>query len=36
MKDALTKAQSTCDQIIDKFFAEHPDQKEIWQAKAHQ
>jgi len=36
MKDALTKAQTTCDQIIDKFFMEHPDQKEIWEQKAHQ
>jgi len=35
-KDALTKAQTTCDQIIDKFFKEHPDQKEIWEKKAHQ
>ncbi|MFC1804100.1 amidohydrolase family protein [Thermoproteota archaeon] len=34
-KDALTKAQATCDMIIDKFFTEHPDQKKIWQAKAH-
>ncbi len=36
MKEALTRAQTTCDQIIDKFFIEHPDQKEIWQKKAHQ
>lgn len=36
MKDALTKAQTTCDQIIDKFFKEHPDQKTIWEKKAHQ
>jgi 5-methylthioadenosine/S-adenosylhomocysteine deaminase len=36
MKDALTKAQGTCDKIIDKFFDEHPDQKEIWQKMAHQ
>ena len=36
MRDALTNAQVTCDQIIDKFFKEHPDQKEIWEKKAHQ
>ena len=36
MKDALTKAQTTCNEIIDKFFMEHPDQKEIWEKKAHQ
>ncbi len=36
MKDALMKAQMTCNQIIDKFFDEHPDQKKIWQMKAHQ
>jgi 5-methylthioadenosine/S-adenosylhomocysteine deaminase len=36
MKDALTKAQTTCDQIIDKFFAEHPEQEAIWKAKANQ
>jgi 5-methylthioadenosine/S-adenosylhomocysteine deaminase len=36
MKEALTTAQKTCDAIIDKFFEEHPDQKDIWQRKAHQ
>jgi 5-methylthioadenosine/S-adenosylhomocysteine deaminase len=36
MKDALHRAQGTCDQIIDKFFEEHPDQKKIWQIKANQ
>jgi hypothetical protein len=36
MKDALLKAQTTCNQIINKFFEEHPDQKKIWQSKAHQ
>ena len=36
MQDALLKAQVTCNQIIDKFFKEHPDQKKIWQSKAHQ
>ena len=36
MKDALTKAQTTCKQIIDKFFMEHPDQKAVWEKKAHQ
>jgi 5-methylthioadenosine/S-adenosylhomocysteine deaminase len=36
MKDALHRAQGTCDQIIDKFFEEHPNQKKIWQIKANQ
>jgi len=36
MNEALTMAQKTCDVIIDKFFEEHPDQKEIWQRKANQ
>jgi len=36
MKEALTKAQTTCDQIIDKFFAEHPEQEKIWREKANQ
>ena len=36
MKDALLNAQATCDEIIDKFFEEHLDQKQIWQNKAHQ
>jgi 5-methylthioadenosine/S-adenosylhomocysteine deaminase len=36
MKDELTKAQKTCDQIIDKFFAEHPDQEAIWREKSNQ
>ncbi|MCK4582023.1 amidohydrolase family protein, partial [Candidatus Bathyarchaeota archaeon] len=34
IKDALIKAQKTCDQIIDKFFDEHPDQKKIWEQKS--
>ena len=34
MRDALLKAQTTCDQIIDRFFQEHPDQRKIWQQKA--
>jgi len=34
MKDALLKAQGTCDQIIDRFFEEHPDQKKIWEEKS--
>ncbi len=29
----LASAQSTCDAIIDKFFEEHPDQRQIWQSK---
>ncbi|MCW4049441.1 MAG: amidohydrolase family protein [Candidatus Bathyarchaeota archaeon] len=28
---ALLDAQKTCDQIIDKFFDEHPDQKKVWE-----
>ena len=35
MEEALNQAQGTCNQIIDKFFEEHPDQKEIWEKKAH-
>ncbi len=34
IKDALIKAQKTCDQIIDKFFDEHSDQKKIWEQKS--
>jgi len=34
MRDALLKAQGTCDQIIDRFFEEHPDQKKIWEEKS--
>lgn len=36
MNEALTKAQATCDKIIDKFFEEHPDQEKIWREKANQ
>ena len=36
VKDALLKAQRTCDQIIDRFFEEHPDQKKIWEEKSKQ
>jgi 5-methylthioadenosine/S-adenosylhomocysteine deaminase len=36
MRQVLTNAQVTCDQIIDKFFEEHPVQKNIWQNKTHQ
>ena len=35
MKESLKRAQTTCDDIIDKFFQEHPDQEKIWKAKAH-
>ena len=35
IEEALNQAQGTCNQIIDKFFEEHPDQKEIWEKKAH-
>jgi 5-methylthioadenosine/S-adenosylhomocysteine deaminase len=31
---ALLGAQATCDQIIDRFFQEHPDQRRIWEQKA--
>ena len=34
MDAALLSAQSTCNEIIDKFFLEHPDQKSIWETKA--
>ena len=31
---ALLEAQATCDDIIDRFFTEHPDQKRVWAEKA--
>jgi 5-methylthioadenosine/S-adenosylhomocysteine deaminase len=34
MGDALISAQKTCDDIIDRFFDEHPDQKKIWEQKS--
>jgi 5-methylthioadenosine/S-adenosylhomocysteine deaminase len=36
MKKALMEAQTTCIQIIEKFFDEHPEQRKIWQEKANQ
>ena len=33
---ALSEAQKTCNEIIDKFFEEHPEQKRIWEEKAKQ
>jgi cytosine/adenosine deaminase-related metal-dependent hydrolase len=36
LNKALSKAQKTCDEIINKFFAEHPEQKKIWKEKAKQ
>jgi 5-methylthioadenosine/S-adenosylhomocysteine deaminase len=36
MKEALLAAQGTCDDIINKFFEEHPDQGKLWKAKANQ
>jgi len=36
MKEVLLAAQGTCDEIIDKFFEEHPDQGKLWKAKANQ
>lgn len=36
MEEALLQAQGTCDEIIDKFFDEHPDQRDIWKRMAHQ
>ncbi|RLC68550.1 MAG: hypothetical protein DRH97_02800, partial [Chloroflexi bacterium] len=36
MAEALVAAQGTCDEIIDKFFQEHPDQEKLWKAKANQ
>ena len=35
IQEALKTAQLTCDGIINKFFEEHPDQKEIWQKMAN-
>jgi len=35
IRDALIEAKTTCDQIIDKFFDERPDQKAIWKNMAH-
>ena len=34
MKAALLSAQNTCDEIIDMFFDEHPDQRDAWETKA--
>jgi 5-methylthioadenosine/S-adenosylhomocysteine deaminase len=34
VKGALLSAQTTCDEIIDRFFDEHPEQKKIWERKA--
>ncbi|HEX9915027.1 MAG TPA: amidohydrolase family protein [Candidatus Bathyarchaeia archaeon] len=34
VEDTLLRAQGTCDQIIDRFFQEHPDQKMVWERKA--
>ncbi|MBN2335393.1 amidohydrolase family protein [Candidatus Bathyarchaeota archaeon] len=34
MRGALLKAQGTCDEIIDRFFEEHPDQRTIWEEKS--
>jgi hypothetical protein len=33
LKDSLLTAQKTCNEIIEKFFEEHPDQKKIWEQK---
>ena len=35
VQETLKMAQLTCDDIITKFFEEHPDQKEIWQKMAN-
>jgi 5-methylthioadenosine/S-adenosylhomocysteine deaminase len=34
LEETLVRAQRTCDQIIDRFFQEHPDQQKIWEQKA--
>ena len=36
MREALLSAQKTCDDIIDKFFEENPEQGKLWKAKANQ
>ena len=33
MNKALLEAQQTCNQIIDRFFEEHPHQRQIWEEK---
>ncbi len=33
MREALTRAQGTTDGIIDRFFEEHPDQRDEWERK---
>jgi 5-methylthioadenosine/S-adenosylhomocysteine deaminase len=33
LKYTLLQAQTTCDQIIEKFFDEHPEQRKIWKEK---
>jgi 5-methylthioadenosine/S-adenosylhomocysteine deaminase len=33
LTDSLLSAQKTCNEIIEKFFEEHPDQKKIWEQK---
>jgi len=33
VKEALLRAQGACDQIINRFFQEHPDQRKIWEQK---
>jgi 5-methylthioadenosine/S-adenosylhomocysteine deaminase len=35
LKDSLVIAQKTCDEIIEKFFIEHPGQKKIWEQKVN-
>jgi hypothetical protein len=34
MRGALLEAQATCDQIIDRFFQEHHEQRKMWGQKA--
>ena len=34
LDDALLRAQVACDEIIDRFFQEHPDQRKAWEQKA--
>jgi 5-methylthioadenosine/S-adenosylhomocysteine deaminase len=35
LKDSLLIAQKTCNEIIEKFFKEHPYQKKIWEQKIY-
>jgi hypothetical protein len=34
MRQTLTAAQSKVEEIIDRFFQEHPRQRQVWEQKA--